>query len=107
MFAVVIPTGSDHDRTRLPLATLSLIGFTMLVYLLSNVGNYEPIAKRFGFVAAHPLPHQFLTHMFLHPGWPTSFDLDWYFFTLPILILLLHMVFLWFAGSALEEAPGT
>ena len=52
MFALLIPTGSDHERQRLPLATLSLIAINLAIDLITNLGNYRAIAAQFGFVAA-------------------------------------------------------
>lgn len=107
MFALLIPTGSDHDRNRLPVATLSLIGANVLMYVLSNLANYDQVAKTFGFVAAHPLPHQFLTHMFLHAGWPQGVDATWVDYANSFLHIGGNMVFLWFAGSDLEDVLGS
>jgi membrane associated rhomboid family serine protease len=77
MIALLIPTGSDHDRTRIPTATLSLIAVNVAIYFVSNLLDYRQIAQTFGFIAAHPQPWQFLTHMFLHAGWPTEANAPW------------------------------
>lgn len=107
MFALLIPTGSDHDRSRLPIATLSLIGVNIVIYFLSNIANHEQVARTFGFVAAHPLPHQFITHMFLHAGWPHGMDASWIDYANSVLHIGGNMAYLWFAGSDLEDVIGT
>lgn len=106
MFALLIPTGSDHDRSRVPVATLSLIAVNVVIYFVSNLLNYEQIARQFGFVAAHPSPYQFVTHMFLHAGWPTAADADWMAYVRSVLHIGGNMAYLWFAGSDLEDVFG-
>jgi membrane associated rhomboid family serine protease len=107
MFAVLIPTGSDHDRTRVPVATLSLIVTNVAIYFISNSLNYRHVAQTFGFVAAHPQPWQFFTHMFLHMGWPTEQDAAWTDYANSILHIGGNMVYLWFAGRDLEDVLGS
>ncbi len=106
MFALLIPTGSDHDRARVPVATLALIALNIVAYFLSNLLDYESISHRLGFVAAHPQLHQFITHMFLHAGWPTRPDAEWTAYLNSILHIGGNMAYLWFAGSDLEDALG-
>ena len=106
MFALLIPTGSDHDRTRVPAATLSLIAANVAIYFVSNLLDYRSVAETFGFVAAHPRPWQFLTHMFLHAGWPTEHDAQWTDYANSVLHIGGNMVYLWFAGSDLEDVLG-
>jgi len=106
MFALLIPTGSDHDRTRVPAATLSLIAANVAIYIVSNLLDYRHIADTFGFVAANPRPWQFLTHMFLHAGWPTEPQAPWTEYVNSLLHIGGNMVYLWFAGSDLEDALG-
>ena len=91
MFALLIPTGSDHDRARPPVATLALITVNSLIYAGTAFGDVERIARQFGFVAAHPLWCQFFTHMFLHGS---------------LLHVAGNMAYLWFAGSDLEDVLG-
>lgn len=107
MFAICIPTGSDHDRTRIPVATLGLIVANVVAFLFSNLVDYEKLVRSFGFVAAHPVPHQFLTHMFLHAGWPTDPDASWPEYANCLLHIGGNMTFLWFAGSDLEDVLGS
>jgi hypothetical protein len=45
---------SDHDRSRWPVATLSLVVANVLIDLVTNLLNHEQIARQFGFVAAQP-----------------------------------------------------
>src|SRR3989442_16037659 len=106
MFAILIPTGSDHDRSRVPVATLSLIAVNVAIYFVSNLLDYEAIARHYGFVAAHPLPHQFFTHMFLHAGWPRGHEADWTAYVGSVLHIGGNMLYLWFAGSDLEDVFG-
>jgi len=106
MIALLIPTGSDHDRTRIPTATLSLIAVNVAIYFVSNFLNYHQIAQTFGFVAAHPQPWQFLTYMFLHAGWPTDVNAAWTDYVNSILHIGGNMLYLWFAGSDLEDVMG-
>jgi len=106
-FALLIPTGSDHDRTRAPLATLSLIALNILAYFLANLLDYDAIVRRLGFVAADPQLHQFLTHMFLHAGWPARPDAEWTAYVNSVLHIGGNMAYLWFAGSDLEDALGS
>jgi membrane associated rhomboid family serine protease len=106
MFALLIPTGSDHDRTRVPVATASLIGANFAIYALANLGNAEQIARSFGFVAGHPRWYQFLTHMFLHAPWPTDPAADWTAYLTAILHIGGNMAYLWFAGSDIEDVLG-
>jgi hypothetical protein len=107
MFAIIVPTGSDHDRSRLPVATLSLIAVNLIVFVLSNLGDYEKIIHTFGFIAANPLPHQFLTHMFLHAGWPTGAEAGWPDYLMCLLHIGGNMAYLWFAGGDLEDVMGS
>lgn len=106
MFALLIPTGSDHQRNRLPIAVLSLVVINVVVDLLTNLGNHEAIAKSFGFVAAHPQWYQVFTHMFLHAGWPNSPDAQWPDYANCLLHIIGNMIYLWFAGSDLEDVLG-
>ncbi len=106
MFALLIPTGSDHDRTRIPAVTLSLVVANVAIYVASNLLDYRHIANTFGFVAAHPRPWQFITHMFLHAGWPTEADAAWTDYANSLLHIGGNMVYLWFAGSDLEDVLG-
>ncbi len=106
MFALLIPVGSDHDRMRLPAATLSLIALNILAYFLANALDYEAIVRRLGFIAADPQPVQFITHMFLHAGWPTRPDAEWPAYINSVLHIGGNMAYLWFAGSDLEDALG-
>lgn len=106
MFALLIPTGSDHDRNRVPVATWSLIGANILIYFVANFFDYEQICRTYGFVAAHPQPIQFLTHMFLHAGWPQTPDAEWTAYVNALLHIGGNMAYLWFAGSDLEDALG-
>ncbi len=106
MIALLIPTGSDHDRTRIPTITLSLITINVLIYFVSNLLNYQHIAQTFGFVAAHPQPWQFLTYMFLHAGWPTEASAPWTDYVNSVLHIGGNMLYLWFAGSDLEDVMG-
>ena len=41
MIALLIPTGSDHDRTRIPTATLSLIVINVAIYFISNLRQID------------------------------------------------------------------
>src|SRR5262245_14027394 len=89
---ILIPTGSDHDRSKVPYATFGLIGINTLIYLCGLLmDQQEDMLRSVGFIAAHPLPHQFLTHMFFHGG---------------LMHLAGNMAYLWFAGSDLEDALG-
>jgi membrane associated rhomboid family serine protease len=106
MIALLIPTGSDHDRTRVPVATLSLIAANVAIYVVSNLLNYRHIADAYGFVAAHPRPWQFLTHMFLHAGWPTETYAAWTDYANSLLHISGNMLYLWFAGRDLEDVLG-
>jgi membrane associated rhomboid family serine protease len=106
MIAIVLPTGSDHDRTRFPIATLTLVGIHTVAFLVLNLTDPERLARLFGFVAADPLAHQFVTWLFVHDWWPRHFDLGWYWYTRPLLVFAMHMLFLWFAGSDLEDVLG-
>jgi membrane associated rhomboid family serine protease len=106
MLALLIPTGSDHDRSRLPIATLSLIIANVLIDIGTNLGNYEAIARQFGFIAAHPHWYQFITHMFLHAGVPKGLDVQWPDYLMVILHIGGNMAYLWFAGSDLEDVLG-
>lgn len=107
MLALLIPTGSDHDRNRLPVATLALVGINILIYFVSNLLDYESIARMYGFVAADPQPVQFITHMFLHAGWPRAADAEWTAYLNSVLHIGGNMAYLWFAGSDLEDALGS
>jgi len=106
MLALLIPTGSDHDRSRLPVATLSLIVLNVLIDIATNLGNHEQIARQFGFVAAHPHWYQFITHMFLHAGVPKGPDIQWTDYLTVLLHIGGNMAYLWFAGSDLEDVLG-
>jgi len=106
MFALLIPTGSDHDRTHVPAATLTLVAVNVAIYIGSNLLDYRHIADTFGFVAAHPRPWQFLTHMFLHAGWPTQSEAQWTDYVNSLLHIGGNMAYLWFAGSDLEDVLG-
>src|SRR5258706_6707781 len=106
MFALLIPTGSDHDRSRVPVVTISLIAVNVAIYFVSNLLDSEAIARQFGFVAAHPLPHQFITHMFLHAGWPRGHEAEWTAYVNSALHVGGNMAYLWFAGSDLEDVFG-
>ena len=106
MFALLIPTGSDHDRTRVPVVTLSLITINVAIYVISNLLNYRHIAETYGFVGAHPHSWQFLTHMFLHAGWPMERDAAWTDYANSLLHIGGNMLYLWFAGSDLEDVLG-
>ena len=106
MFALLIPTGSDHDRSRLPVATLALIAVNVLIDLVTNLLNHEAIARQFGFVAANPQWYQFITHMFLHAGMPTGHDVHWTDYLVVFLHIGGNMAYLWFAGSDLEDVLG-
>lgn len=106
MIALLIPTGSDNDRSRVPVATLSLIGANIAIYFVSNLFNYRHVATLFGFVAAHPRPWQFFTHMFLHAGWPTEAQAAWTDYLTSLLHIGGNMAYLWFAGSDLEDVLG-
>src|SRR5437867_579372 len=102
MFALLIPTGSDHDRSRVPIATLSLITINVLIdvgVILS--GHHEAIFKMFGFVAGQPHWWQFFTYMFLHAGPPTGNDTSWTDYLVVFLHIFGNMTYLWFAGSDL------
>src|SRR5258708_2962373 len=103
MIALLIPTGSDHDRTRVPTAPLSLIAINVAIYFISNLLNYHQIAQTFGFVAAHPQPWQFLTHMFLHAGWPTEADAPWTDYVNSVLHISGNLLYPLFAGIDLED----
>lgn len=106
MLALLIPTGSDHDRTHVPVATLSLIATNVAIYFVSNFFDYRHIAATYGFVAAHPRPWQFLTHMFLHAGWPTEASAPWTDYVNSLLHIGGNMLYLWFAGRDLEDVLG-
>src|SRR5437867_4081210 len=106
MLALLIPTGSDHDRSRLPVATISLIAINVLIDIAANLGNYESIARQFGFVAAHPHWYQFITHMFLHAGVAKGVDVQWTDYVNAVLHIGGNMAYLWFAGSDLEDVLG-
>lgn len=106
MIALLIPTGSDHDRTRPPAATASLILVNFAIYAIVNLCDAERISKAFGFVAANPHWYQFITHMFLHAPWPTSPNADWTAYLTAILHIGGNMAYLWFAGSDLEDVLG-
>jgi membrane associated rhomboid family serine protease len=106
MFALLIPTGSDHDRSRLPVATLSLIAVNLLIAVVVNFLDYEKIVRQFGFVAAQPHWYQFITHLFLHAGWPRDSSAEWTAYLTAILHVGGNMAYLWFAGSDLEDVLG-
>jgi len=106
MFALLIPTGSDHDRSRLPVATLSLISLNILVAVVVNLLDYEKIIRHFGFVAADPHWYQFITHLFLHAGWPRDSSAEWTAYLTAVLHIGGNMAYLWFAGSDLEDVLG-
>ena len=107
MLALLIPTGSDHDRSRVPVATLTLIALNVVIYFVANALDYEQIIRRFGFVAAHPQLHQFFTHMFLHAGWPRGVEAEWTAYINSVLHIGGNMAYLWFAGSDLEDTLGS
>lgn len=106
MFALLIPTGSDHDRNRLPVATLTLIALNLGIDLATNLADHEAIAKQFGFIAAHPQWYQFFTHMFLHAGLPKGSDPNMLEYFVCLLHISGNMAYLWFAGSDLEDVLG-
>jgi len=106
MFALLIPTGSDHDRNRLPVATLSLIGLNVAIDLATNLADHATIIKQFGFVAAQPQWYQFITHMFLHAGLPEGPDTSLINYFVCLLHIGGNMAYLWFAGSDLEDVLG-
>jgi membrane associated rhomboid family serine protease len=105
MLALLIPTGSDHDRSRLPVATLSLISVNVLITIVVNFLDYEKIFREFGFVAAHPHWYQFVTYQFLHAGWPRD-SAEWTAYLTAVLHIGGNMAYLWFAGSDLEDVLG-
>lgn len=107
MLALLIPVGSDHDRARPAVATLSLIALNIIIYLLTSALDSDAIARQLGFVAAAPQPHQFITHMFLHLAWPKNPDADWTMHLNSVLHIGGNMAYLWFAGSDLEDALGS
>ncbi|HTS18271.1 MAG TPA: rhomboid family intramembrane serine protease [Verrucomicrobiae bacterium] len=106
MIALLIPTGSDHDRSRVPAATFSIIAANVIIYIVSNCLNYRHVVETFGFVAGHPQPWQFLTHMFLHAGWPSETQAPWTDYLMSLLHIGGNMAYLWFAGSDLEDVLG-
>ncbi|HUJ09241.1 MAG TPA: rhomboid family intramembrane serine protease [Verrucomicrobiae bacterium] len=106
MIALLIPTGSDHDRSRLPVATLSLISLNLLVAIVVNCLDYEKIVHQFGFVAAQPHWYQFITSLFLHAGWPRDPSAEWTAYLVAVLHIGGNMAYLWFAGSDLEDVLG-
>jgi membrane associated rhomboid family serine protease len=107
MLALLIPTGSDHDRTRLPLATVTLIAVNVLVDVVTNLLDHAAIAKQFGFVAANPQWYQWFTHLFLHAGMPANADAHWTEYLTVWLHITGNMLYLWFAGSDVEDVLGT
>jgi membrane associated rhomboid family serine protease len=106
MLALLIPTGSDHDRNRWPVVTLSLIVLNLVIHLATTLTNHEALVKQFGFVAAHPRWYQFITHMFLHAGLPRPPETDMLSYFLCLLHIGGNMAYLWFAGSDLEDVLG-
>ncbi|MCG3148035.1 MAG: hypothetical protein PCFJNLEI_01477 [Verrucomicrobiae bacterium] len=106
MIALLIPTGSDHDRNRLPVATLTLIALNVILDLVTNLANHPAITKQFGFVAANPQWYQFITHMFLHAGLPQGPDTSIMNYFICLLHIAGNMTYLWFAGSDLEDVLG-
>ena len=91
MFALLIPTGSDHDRSRQAVATVGLIVTNTILFCISTFTGLDHVTKQYGFIAADPQWYQWLTHMFLHGSWLHLFG---------------NMMYLWFAGSDLEDVLG-
>ncbi len=108
MVAVFIPTSSDHDRSRFPIATAILVSVNFLVYLLVNfVYDFDIIVQQYGFVAAYPQWYTWVTHIFLHAGWPQGDSGGLIAYVMAVLHIGLNMSFLWFAGGDLEDVMGT
>lgn len=106
MVGLILPIGSDHERTRRPVATWALVTTCLLVDLFTNMADHAAIARQFGFVAAQPQWYQFVTHLFLHVGWPTAADAEWTDYANCLLHIFGNMAYLWFAGRDLEDVLG-
>jgi membrane associated rhomboid family serine protease len=91
---IVFPIDSDHERERMPAATLALIGINAVVFGIcaaSGPDGAKAVYESGGYAPASPWPYTLITHLFLHGG---------------ILHLFGNMVFLWAFGPDLEDDLG-
>ncbi len=91
---IVFPIDSDHERERIPAATLALIGVNAAVFgvcAASGAAGAKAIYEAGGYTPASLQPHTLITHLFLHGGF---------------LHLFSNMVFLWAFGPDLEDDLG-
>jgi len=92
---MVLPIGTDHAKTRIPVFTIWLLLANLTLFLLSRLSAHysvERILEGLGYVPQRPHPIAVLTHMFMHASF---------------LHLAVNMFFLWLFGSDLEDALGT
>lgn len=91
----MLPVGTNLDRDRLPIITLTLIGINTSVFLLEAVLPPEAldmVIGLFGVSHSNPNPLSLLTSMFLHGG---------------LAHLVFNMLFLWIFGGPVEERIGS
>jgi membrane associated rhomboid family serine protease len=91
---LVFPIGSDHERDRAPVVTLTLIGLNAAAFAACWAIGPEraaAVCRRFGYLPDSADPLRLLTHLFLHGS---------------ALHLLGNMVFLWTFGADLEDVLG-
>jgi membrane associated rhomboid family serine protease/outer membrane protein assembly factor BamD (BamD/ComL family) len=91
----MIPIGTNLQRNKLPVATLSIIGVNVLFFIIELLLPEDALiwtVQNFGFGPATRNPLALFSHMFLHA--------DIYHITF-------NMLFLWIFGSPVEERTGT
>ena len=88
----MLPVGTDHVKSRIPIFTYWLIGANTILLILAVPFGVQRIAEAFGYVPASPNPITAVTYMFLHGG---------------IFHLVVNMIFLWSFGPDLEDVLGT